>query len=75
MDELKGRGADTTLLKDCKAKISKAEDELKYIERNRELVYDYKRDKEELFDQEDNLKVRRRALLRGLYGWMKIWPT
>lgn len=60
--ELKGRGADTTLLKDCKAKISKAEDELKYIERNRELVYDYKRDKEELFDQEDNLKSQKKSL-------------
>lgn len=62
VDELKGRGADTTLLKDCKAKISKAEDELKYIERNRELVYDYKRDKEELFDQEDNLKSQKKSL-------------
>lgn len=62
VDELKGRGANTTLLKDCKAKISKAEDELKYIERNRELVYDYKRDKEELFDQEDNLKSQKKSL-------------
>lgn len=62
VDELKGRGADTTLLEDCKAKISKAEDELKYIERNRKLVYDYKRDKEELFDQEDNLKSQKKSL-------------
>lgn len=62
VDELKGRGADTTLVEDCKAKISKAEDELKYIERNRKLVYDYKRDKEELFDQEDNLKSQKKSL-------------
>lgn len=62
VDELKGRGADTTLVEDCKAKISKAEDELKYIDRNRKLVYDYKRDKEELFDQEDNLKSQRKSL-------------
>ena len=62
VDELKGRGADTTLVEDCKVKISKAEDELKYIERNRKLVYDYKRDKEELFDQEDNLKSQKKCL-------------
>lgn len=62
VDELKGRGADTTLVEDCKTKISKAEDELKYIERNRKLVYDYKRDKEELFDQEDNLKSQKKSL-------------
>lgn len=62
MDELKGQGADTSLVEDCKAKISKAEDELKYIERNRKLVYDYKRDKEELFDQEDNLKSQKKSL-------------
>ena len=62
LDELKGRGADTVIVEDCKAKISKAGDELKYIERNRKLVYDYKRDKEELFDQEDNLKRQKRNL-------------
>lgn len=62
LDELKGQGADTALVEDCKAKISKADDELKYIERNRKLVYDYKRDKEELFDQEDNLKSQKKSL-------------
>lgn len=62
LDELKGQGADTALVEDCKAKISKADDELKYIERNRKLVYDYKRDKEELFDQEDNLKSQKKNL-------------
>lgn len=62
LDELKGQGADTALVEDCKAKISKADNELKYIERNRKLVYDYKRDKEELFDQEDNLKSQKKSL-------------
>lgn len=61
-DELKGRGVNTALVEDCKAKISKADDELKYIEQNRKLVYDYKRDKEELFDQEDNLKSQKKGL-------------
>ena len=77
LDELKGRGADTALVEDCKAKISKAYDELKYIERNRELVYEYKRDKEELFDQEDNLKSQKKnlteriTLLNEKYGQRK----
>ena len=62
LDELKGQGADTALVEDCKAKISKAENELKYIERNRKLVYDYKRDKEELFDQEDYQKSQKKNL-------------
>lgn len=62
MDELKGRGVNTALVEDCKAKISKADDELKYIEQNRKLVYDYKRDKEELFDQEDNLRSQKKGL-------------
>lgn len=62
MDELKGRGVNTALVEDCKAKISKADDKLKYIEQNRKLVYDYKRDKEELFDQEDNLKSQKKGL-------------
>ena len=62
VDELKGRGADTVLVEDCKARISKAEGELKYIDQHRKLVYDYQRDKEELFDQEDNLKSQKKNL-------------
>ena len=66
MDELKGRGADTTLVEDCKAKIKKAEDELQYIDEHRRLVYDYLRDKEELFDQEDSLKNQKKTLTEKL---------
>ena len=66
MDELKGRGADTTLVEDCKAKIKKAEDELQYIDEHRRLVYDYLRDKEELFDQEDSLKNQKKTLTENL---------
>ena len=62
VDELKGRGADTTLVKDCEAWISKTEGELKYIDQHRKLVYGYQRDKEELFDQEDNLKSQKKIL-------------
>ena len=66
MNELKGRGADTTLVEDCKAKIKKAEDELQYIDEHRRLVYDYLRDKEELFDQEDSLKNQKKTLTEKL---------
>ncbi len=66
MDELKGRGADTTLVEDYKAKIKTAEDELRFIEEHRKLVYDYLRDKEELFDQEDNLKNQKKTLAEKL---------
>lgn len=60
--ELKGRGADTSLVEDCKLKIQTAENNLRYIEQHRKLVYDYRRDKEELFDQEENLKNQKRIL-------------
>lgn len=66
MDELKGRGADTTLVEDCKAKIRTAEDELRFIDEHRKLAYDYLRDKEELFDQEENLKNQKKTLTEKL---------
>ena len=62
VEELKGRGADTALVEDCKAKILSSENELRYIEQHRKLVYDYRHDKEELFDQEENLKTLKRML-------------
>ena len=49
-------------MKDCEAWISKTEGELKYIDQHRKLVYGYQRDKEELFDQEDNLKSQKKIL-------------
>lgn len=62
IDELKGHGADTVLVEECKTKIKTAEDELGYIERHRKLVFDYQRDKEELFDQEDNFKNQKKSI-------------
>ena len=65
-DELKGRGADTDLIADCRTRIKVAEDELNFIDQNRQLVYDYRRDKEELFDREDNLRNQRKSLIDKL---------
>ena len=66
LDDLKGRGADTTLVEDCKAKIKAAEEELRFIDEHRKLVYDYLRDKEELFDQEGNLKNQKKMIAEKL---------
>ena len=66
LDELKGRGADTALVEECKARIKAAEDELRFIDEHRKLVYDYLRDKEELFDQEDSLKSQKKMLSERL---------
>lgn len=62
LEELKGRGADTTLVEDCKKKIQTADSELKYIEQHRKLLYDFRRDKEELFDQEETFKSQKRII-------------
>ncbi len=62
IDELKGHSVDTVLVEECKTKIKAAEDELNYIERHRKLVFDYWRDKEELFDQEDNFKNQKKSI-------------
>lgn len=62
IDELKGHGADTVLVEECKTKIKAAEDELNYIEQHRNLVYAYSRDKEELFDQEENFKNQKKSI-------------
>lgn len=62
-DELKGRGADTTLVEGYREQMKSAEEELHFIEQHRKLVYDYLRDKEELFDQEDTFKNQRKTLL------------
>ncbi|MBO5426817.1 MAG: ATP-binding protein, partial [Prevotella sp.] len=62
IDELKGHGADTVLVEECKTKIKTAEDELNYIAQHRKLVFDYQRDKEELFDQEDNFKNQKKSI-------------
>lgn len=62
IDELKGNGADTVLVEDCRIKIKNAESELKYIERYRKLVFDYSRDKEELFDKENDFRSQKKRL-------------
>ncbi len=62
LDELKGRGADTAMVDRCNSQIKTVEAELEYIRQNRKLVFDYQKDKEELFDNEDKFKAQKKAL-------------
>lgn len=66
LDELEGRGADARLVEKCKASISETEAELKYIEAKRQLVFNYQRDKEQLFDHEDEFKAYKKQLIDKL---------
>lgn len=61
-DELKGRGAATSLIKEYESKIQEVKDELGYIDANRKLVIDFQRDKEELFDNEEAFKKRKNQI-------------
>lgn len=62
LEELKGRGADTQMVDECKASIEMTEYELKYIDEHRRLVIIYQRNKEELFDHEEELKAKKQIL-------------
>lgn len=50
--ELAGKGADMETLRQCDASLNSVQQELLFIESNRELVYSYQYDKRELFDHE-----------------------
>lgn len=58
-EELHGRGADTRMVEECKVSIKATEAELKYIDDHRRIVFDYQRDREELFDHEEEFKQGR----------------
>ena len=62
LNDLHGRGADIHLVEECSASIQKTEAELDYIEKHKQLVYDYCRDKEELFDHEDEFNAQKKRL-------------
>ena len=50
------------LVEECKNSIQTIETELKYIEDNKRLVFAYQRDKEELFDREDEFNAQKKRL-------------
>ena len=65
-EELAGRGADTRLREECRQKIAALENALSFIEHHREDVFNYKRDKAELFDKEESFKSERKTILDKL---------
>lgn len=58
-EELKGAGADTERISALDEEIQNVEAELKFISGNQELVFGYKKDKEELFDKVEEFKKDR----------------
>ena len=58
-EELKGAGADTERIAVLDEEIREAEAELKFIVDNLQLVFGYKKDKEELFDKVEEFKKDR----------------
>lgn len=61
-EELHGRGADTRMVEECKVSITATEAELKYIDDHRRIVFDYQRDREELFDHEEEFKTKKKLI-------------
>lgn len=62
LEELKGQGANTAMVEECRGKIEAVQAELKYIDGVRSLVYDYQRDKADLFDREQEIRGEAKAL-------------
>ena len=60
--ELKGAGVDVAALKDCENQIRSVNDELAFIDANRDKTVEYGIDKRDLFDREDEFRQTRRAL-------------
>lgn len=61
-EELRGRGADTRMVDECKNLIKATEDELKFIDDHRRIVFDFKRDSEDLFNREDEFKAKKKLI-------------
>ena len=61
-EELRGRGADTRMVDECKNLIKATEDELKFIDDHRRIVFDFQRDREDLFNREDEFKAKKKLI-------------
>jgi hypothetical protein len=65
-EELSGKGADTKKIAAIENRIQAIKTELEFIEKNRDVVAEYKKDKRELIDKVDDFKTRK-ALLEQQY--------
>ena len=61
-EELRGRGADTRMVDECKNLIKATEYELKFIDDHRRIVFDFQRDRENLFNREEEFKTRKKLI-------------
>jgi hypothetical protein len=61
-DELSGKGADTKKIATIEERIQAIKTELEFIEKNRDVVAEYKKDKRELIDKVDDFKTRKTLL-------------
>ena len=61
-EELRGRGADTRMVDECKNLIKATEDELKFIDDHRRIVFDFQRDRESLFNREDEFEAKKKLI-------------
>ena len=55
-EELNGKGADTSVINSYKSKIDAIKSELDYISQKQSFVWNYEKDKRELFDHEPELR-------------------
>lgn len=60
LSELAGKGIDTKQIDQLDKEIRSAKEELQFIEKNRDLVIEYKKDKKELFDSMDEFKAKQK---------------
>ena len=70
--ELKGEGADTTAINQKKAIIQQLDKEISRIEKQRQIVYAYLKDKEELFDREDAFKQEKTTIETNLQNLQNL---
>lgn len=60
-NELNGLGADTSVIKAYKSKLDSINAELDYISKKHPLVWNYEKDKRELFDHEQELREDKKS--------------
>ena len=61
-DELGSKGADTKRLNQIDDRLEKIKSDLDYIKNNEHIVFEYKKDKRELFDKVPQLKADKQSL-------------
>lgn len=66
LDELKGKGADTTAVNECNTEIITVKTELNYIASQEKLLTRYYIDKEEYLDKEEEFKGTKKTLSDNL---------